>query len=61
MSIVQAFDAARIRGDAEADQAKTLGGYLEELLSESERRERDAERFFARLDRQIAAGEMTEQ
>jgi hypothetical protein len=61
MSIIQAFDTARIRADAENGKEKSLQGYLNDLLSDEERAERDAERFFATLDRQIEAGIATAQ
>lgn len=54
-SIVQAFDAARIRNDAEQGRPKTLTAYLDELLSPAELAERREEQFFAKLDRQILA------
>ena len=60
-SIVQAFDLARIQGDAQSGKARSLGGYLEELLPDDERSARNADRFFDTLDRQIAAGEATQQ
>lgn len=55
LSIIRAFDIARIRGDAEAGKPKTLTDYLSELLSDDERRERDEARFFAMLDRSIGS------
>lgn len=34
--------------------------FLDELLSDDERNERDEEQFFSKFDRQIAAGEVTQ-
>lgn len=52
-SIVNAFDAARIAAEAQTGKAKTLGGYLDELLSDEERAAKSEEQFFAWLDRSI--------
>jgi hypothetical protein len=52
-----AFDAARIREDAEAGKAMSLRAYLDELLSPAERFEQSMERMFARLDARIARQE----
>jgi len=59
LSIIQAFDTARIRGDAEAGNPRSLGEYLAELLSDQEQAERSEEQFFAKFDLAIAAGEDT--
>jgi hypothetical protein len=61
LSVILAFDIARIRGDAEAGQAKSLGQYLEQLLPDEELAARTEERFFETLDRQIAGGQATMQ
>lgn len=49
----------RILNDAKADKAKSLGGYLDEMLTDSERNEKDEDQFFALFDRQV--GPMTMQ
>lgn len=59
--MVLAFDAARIRGEAEAGKAKSLGHYLDELLPDEVIAARIEQRFFETLDRQIAAGEASMQ
>ena len=60
LSIVQAFDNTRIRGDAEAKRAKSLGGYLDELLTDEERLEKSAAALTARFDAAIFGGEETD-
>lgn len=54
LSIVNGFDAARIRGDAESGKAKSLSEYLDELLPDSERMERGFAKLAANLDVKIA-------
>jgi hypothetical protein len=61
LSVIQAFDTARILTAAENGKAKSLSGYLEELLPDDEIAARTEARFFETLDRQIAAGEASMQ
>jgi phage head maturation protease len=49
-----AWWTARIRQDAEQGSAKSISGYLEELLPEDEQCESSFDDMFARLDAQIA-------
>jgi len=58
---VLAFDICRIKGDAMAGKAKSLGAYLDQLLPDEVLAARAEERFFETLDRQIAAGEASMQ
>ena len=57
LSIVQAFDAARIAADASNGVARPLQDYLDELLSDDERLEKSSAMLAAHFDRLIARDE----
>lgn len=57
LSVILAFDAARIRIDAENGQPKQLSEYLDELLSPAERFERSIAQLSAKFDAKIARQE----
>jgi hypothetical protein len=54
LSVVNGFDAARIKIDAENGKPKSLGEYLDELLPDAERMERGFAKLAANLDIKIA-------
>jgi hypothetical protein len=51
----------RIQSDAQDGKAKSIGGYLDELLPEEDQLERSFDEMFARLDAQIARDEARQQ
>jgi hypothetical protein len=51
----------RIQADAEEGKAKSVSGYLEELMPEEEVLEHSFDEMFARLDAQIARDEARKQ
>lgn len=60
LSVIYGFDTARIRGDAENGHPKSLGEYLDELLTPTERMERGFQKIAANFDAKIARQEARE-
>jgi hypothetical protein len=56
-----AWWAVRVEADAREGRAKSIGGYLDEMVPEHELRERSFDEMFARLDDQIARDEARKQ
>jgi hypothetical protein len=56
-SIVAAFDALRIKADANSGKRVSLADYFDELLSDDERMEKSSAAMFDALDDEIARAE----